>query len=319
MNQDIVLLINRSEITAGTRGASLGPEAVFAAARKNNNFIFGQYPIEEIQDVNHLLDRPTDFKFAKRIDGLLSIYNALNQKVSSLLLNNKFPLLLAADHGSAGGTIAGIKTAFPDKKLGIVWIDAHADIHTPFTTPSGNMHGMPLATVLNDDNLECKHNDLCEATIVNWEKLKQVGGISPKANASDLVYIAVRDTEDEEDSIIDRLNIRNYTVAELRQKGIATMLQEIETKLSDCDIIYVSFDVDSMDPEFTSHGTGTPVPNGLHPDEASEILTLLSRNEKTVCIEFVEINPCLDEKVNKMAEVSLQLMETVIGELEKRK
>ncbi len=315
MSKDITLLINRSEITAGTRGASLGPDAIMTAARKNKNLVFGNYSIEEIKDVNYLLDRSTEHKFAKRIDGLLSVYNSLNEKVSSLLSNNKFPLILAADHGSAGGTIAGIKSAYPEKRLGIVWVDAHADIHTPYTTPSGNMHGMPLATVLNEDNLPCKLNDLSEETIQYWEKLKQVGGIAPKANAEDIVYIAVRDTEDQENKIMDRLQIKNYPVAELRTKGVSTIIEEIEKKLSDCDIIYVSFDVDSMDPEMTSHGTGTPVKNGLSPEEANEILMLLAKNQKTVCIEFVEVNPCLDEKVNKMAEVTMTLVESVLNTL----
>lgn len=315
MSKDIVLLINRSEITAGTRGASLGPDAIFTAARKNQKSFFGNIPIEEIKDVNYLLDCPTEYKFAKRIDGLLDVYRELNDKVSTLLLNNKFPLVLAADHGSAGGTIAGIKSAFPTKRIGIVWIDAHADIHTPYTTPSGNIHGMPLATVLNEDNLPCKLNDLSEETIQYWEKLKHLGGIAPKANAEDIVYIAVRDTEDQENKIMDRLQIKNYPVAELRTKGVLGIISEIETKLSDCDIIYVSFDVDSMDPDMTSHGTGTPVKNGLSPDEANEILALFAKNKKTVCIEFVEVNPCLDEKVNKMAEVTMNLVESVINTL----
>jgi len=120
MSKDIVLLINRSEITAGTRGASLGPDAIITAARKNQKSFLVNQQIEEIKDVNYLLDQPTEYKYAKRIDGLLTIYNSLNDKVSSLLSNNKFPLLLAADHGSAGGTIAGIKSAFPNKRLGVV-------------------------------------------------------------------------------------------------------------------------------------------------------------------------------------------------------
>jgi len=177
------------------------------------------------------------------------------------------------------------------------------------------MHGMPLATVLNEDNLPCKLNDLSEETIQYWEKIKQVGGIAPKATAEDLVYIAVRDTEDQENKIMERLNIKNYSVAELRTKGTSTIMTEIENKLSDCDLIYVSFDVDSMDPELTSHGTGTPVKNGLSPEEANEILTLLAKNDKTVCIEFVEVNPCLDEKVNKMAEVTMTLVESVLNTL----
>lgn len=316
MSKDIVLLINRSEITAGTRGASLGPDAILTAARKNEKSFLEHLHFEEIKDVNYLLNTKTEFKFAKRIDGLLNIYNELNTKVSNLLTNNKFPLILAADHGSAGGTIAGIKSAFPNKRIGIVWIDAHADIHTPYTTPSGNMHGMPLATALNEDNLPSKINDLSIETIQYWDKLKQIGGIAPKVNAEDIVYIAVRDTEEQENDIMNRLQIKNYSVDELRSKRVSTVIQEIETKLNDCDIIYVSFDVDSMDPDLTSHGTGTPVENGIHPDEAKEILTSFAKNQKTVCIEFVEVNPCLDEKINTMAEVTLNLVDAVLNTLE---
>ncbi len=315
MSKDIVLLINRSEITAGTRGASLGPDAIITAARKNQKSFLVNQQIEEIKDVNYLLDQPTEHTYAKRIDGLLTIYNSLNEKVSTLLSNNKFPLLLAADHGSAGGTIAGIKSAFPNKRLGVVWIDAHADIHTPYTTPSGNMHGMPLATALNEDNLPSKINELSAETSKLWEEIKHVGGIAPKINAEDIVYIAVRDTEDQENDIMNRLQIRNYSVDELRSKGVATVINEIETKLSNCDIIYVSFDVDSMDPDLTSHGTGTPVKNGITPEEANAVLNSFAKNPKTVCMELVEVNPCLDEKINEMAEVSMNIIESVMNSL----
>lgn len=317
MHENIIFLINKSEITAGSRGASLGPEAMITAARKKGSAIFGQNEVHKIENANHLLDLPTRYKFAKRIDGLLSIYKDIHAKVSSLLANDSFPFILAADHGSAGGTIAGIKTAFPDKRLGVIWIDAHADIHTPYTTPTGNMHGMPLATALNVDNLECRVNDVCEETVALWNQLKNVGNIAPKILPEDIVYIAVRDTEEQEDCITQALNIKNYPVAEIRQKGISTIMSEINEKLSMCDIIYVSFDVDSMDPDLTSYGTGTPVKDGLSPQEANDILVAMAQNPKTVCMEIVEVNPCLDNKINTMAEVTLDLIESVTETLKK--
>jgi arginase len=315
MGKDIVFLINKSEITAGTRGASLGPGAVMTAARKNNKTFFGDYPIEEVKEMNHLLDRPTQHQFAKRIDGLEVVFESLNEKVSSILKQNKFPLVIAGDHGSAGGTIAGIKTAYPDKRLGVVWIDAHADMHTPFTTPSGNVHGMPLSTALNEDNLECKSNDVPDETIEIWNRLKQLGGVQPKLLPQDLVFIAVRDTENQENEMMERLNIKNYKVQEVNEKGVTKVLSEINEKLADCDMIYISFDVDSMDPAHTSHGTGTPVDNGLTPEQADEILIHFAANTKSVCIEFVEVNPCLDEKINTMAEVTAELVEKVVNTL----
>ncbi|MEW5676341.1 arginase [Flavobacterium enshiense] len=317
MNKDIIFLINKSEITAGTRGASLGPDAIMTAARKKGSFIFGENKVEKILSQNDLLDKPALHRFAKRIDGLSAVYSVLNERVSAILSNDSFPIILAADHGSAGGTIAGIKSAYPNKRLGVVWIDAHADIHTPYTTPSGNMHGMPLATALAIDNLESRINDVDEETVTFWNALKHIGGITPKITPEDLVYIAVRDTEEQEDAVLNRLAVKNYEVAEVRAKGVEVVVTEIEEKLRDCDIIYVSFDVDSMDPDMTSHGTGTPVDNGLSPEEAKAILLHFAKNDKTVCIEVVEVNPCLDEKINVMAEITLDIVESIAEELKK--
>ncbi|WP_428223319.1 arginase [Flavobacterium sp.] len=318
MSKSITFLINKSEITAGTRGASLGPDAIMTAARKKESYIFGENQVEKLQNVNTFLDKPTQYPYAKRIDGLLAIYEALNEKVSSLLKSDQFPIILAADHGSAGGTIAGIKSAFPDKRIGVVWIDAHADIHTPYTTPSGNMHGMPLASVMNIDNLESKINKVDDKTVALWEQLKNVGGVTQKINPEDLVYIAVRDTEKQEEAVIERLGLKWYTVQDVRNLGVWTLVNNINTQLANCDVIYVSFDVDSMDPELTSHGTGTPVPHGLTPQEAQDLLVHLTSNPKTACVEVVEVNPCLDEKVNTMAEITLGVVESVVNVVKNR-
>lgn len=317
-NQHIHLVINRSEITAGTRGASLGPDALKVAARNTGSDFFGRYETTEIKDENQLLDKETPYIFAKRIDGLIKIHQQLNTAVSSILKVDKFPLVLAADHGSATGTVAGIKSAFSDKRLGIIWIDAHADIHSPYTTPSGNMHGMPLSVVLQDDNLECKSNELDTATVQLWNELKSIGGNSPKILPSDLVYIAVRDTEEQEDAIMERLNIKNYKVDEVRKFGVTAIVNQVLENLKNCDLIYVSFDVDSMDPHLTSYGTGTPVDKGLSLEEAKDLLNGFSASEKTCCVEFVEVNPCLDNHKNKMAEYTFSLIEEVVSVLNTR-
>ena len=311
MQRTIEIIINNSELTAGTRGSSLGPAAIMTAARKQENLFFGSIPRHKLPDFNHYLDRPVTTPFAKRIEGFSLVFEAVAQQTKMVLTDGKFPLIIAADHGSAAGTIAGIRIAQPEKRLGVVWIDAHGDLHSPYTTPSGNMHGMPLSLSLADDNCEISCNALDPLTQTTWENLKTYGGIIPKINGEDLVFIAVRDTEEEEDAIIARKNITNHTVAELRTVGVAETIRQVEEQLKDCDSIYVSFDVDSMDPELTSFGTGTPVGNGITPEEAKELLTLLARNPKTVCMEFVEVNPCLDNKVNAMAEITFSLIETV--------
>ena len=315
MSRILRILINKSEITAGTRGASLGPEAIMTAARKQKNQLFGNFPVEYIPDRNDVLDNEIKFPEAKRILGLFEVFQNVSSRVGSTLRNNEFPLVLAGDHGSAGGTIAGIKAAFPDKRLGVVWIDAHGDLHTPYTTPSGNMHGMPLATALGIDNTEEKVNDLSDQVITYWENLKNTGIKGSKIAPEDLVFIGVRDTEKQEDAIISRYNIVNHTVSEVRAKGCEKVFNEIVNQLSVCDVIYVSFDVDSMDPLYTSHGTGTPVDKGLTPEEAEYFLTHLAELKKTACIEFVEVNPCLDEKINKMAEVTFELLDKTVKAL----
>lgn len=318
MSQNIVFVINKSEITAGTRGASLGPEAIMAAARKKGSTIFQNALFENIEDQNFLLDKNTNYPFGKRIDGLLSIYNQLNLKIDSVLKQESFPLILAADHGSAGGTISGIKAAYPEKKLGVIWIDAHADIHTPFTTPSGNMHGMPLATSLNIDNKDCQINDVDEETVAYWEKLKNIGGINPKINPEDLIYIAVRDTEEQENFIVNKLGIQNISVDFINQFGSKATIEKALEHLKHCDVIYVSFDVDSMDPDLTSYGTGTPVSKGISPETAKELLVGFAESPKTVCLEIVEVNPCLDEKGNRMAEVTLDILEVVTSAINRK-
>jgi arginase len=313
MNRKIELLINTSELTAGTRGASLGPGAIMTAARKNGSDFFGRYPLEVLPDFNHSLDFPSTTPYAKYISEYTNVFHAIADRVKEKLNAGSFPIVLAADHGSAAGTIAGIKAAYPSKKLGVIWIDAHGDLHSPYTTPSGNMHGMPLAICLNTINPDNVKNDLDENTAKQWTSLCQSYNIIPKISPENLVFVGVRDTELEEDYLLDKLSITNHRIESVREKGIAAIATEIFTQLSDCEALYVSFDVDSMDPHSTSFGTGTPVGNGLFPEEAAELLTLLAKNEKTVCIEFVEVNPCLDNKLNAMAEITFDLLNTVVS------
>lgn len=317
MKREVQLLINKSEITAGTRGASLGPEAMMVAARCRDKDFFSRYPMVMIPDVNYYLDQKIKFPRAKRIAGLAQVFGYVSDAVKSALDQGKFPVVLAGDHGSAGGTIAGLKAAAPEKRLGVVWIDAHADIHTPYTTPSGNMHGMPLATALGIDNREEQINDPSEEALQHWQALKDMGVPGPKLLPEDLIYIGVRDTEPQEDAVLQRFGIRNYTVETVRAEGAASIAEKVLAQLASCDMMYISFDVDSMDPEHTSNGTGTPVANGLWPEEAEILLTTLAVNSKTACIEFVEVNPCLDDRKNCMGEIAFDLLEKTVNSIEK--
>jgi arginase len=315
---DIKIIENTSEIAAGTRGASLGVAALKVASLKSDNDYFGRYERFRIETENDVLFEPTIYRTAKRIDALVNVYQNVADIVSFVLTNGDFPIVLAGDHASAGGTIAGIKKAYPAKRLGVIWIDAHADLHTPYTTPSGNLHGMPLATAFNEDNLPDQINEPLPETIEFWGKLKTMGGVAPKIKHEDLVFIGLRDMEKPEEKYIEKNNITVYTVDDVRQKGPSTIAGLIQDKLSSCDLIYVSFDVDSMDPHIVSKGTGTPADNGLKPEEAAALLDTFASWEKTCCMEIVEINPCLDDKVNKMAETTFDILESFTQSIEKR-
>lgn len=316
MRKDITFLINSSEITAGTRGASLGPGAVITAARTLKNNFFGNYKLLNLEDNNHVLDSSSNFNFAKNAEALLDVYKRISNALGEVYSSNQFPFVLAGDHGSAGGTIAGIKKQFPDKRLGVVWIDAHGDIHSPYTTPSGNMHGMPLSTALNSDNLKSKVNSISEVEKNVWDELKELHGIVPKIHPEDLVFIGVRDLEVEEISVINELNIRTILVDEVRSKGADKISTDVLNYLDSCDLIYISFDVDSMDPDITSYGTGTPVKNGLFPEEVVTIMKGVIASKKVCCLEVVEVNPCLDDKKNKMAEITFEIVEELVKKIE---
>ena len=166
---------------------------------------------------------------------------------------------------------------------------------------------MPLATALGEDNPDKKTNDIDKDTLNQWEKLKNPGGICPKIEYRDLVYIGVRDTEEEEDYLIEKNSIKNITTKQLRTKGVPAVIDEVFEYLKHCDKIYISFDVDSLDPKIST-GTGTPVPNGLRIKEAKDLMTCLVANEKVCCFEIVEINPTLDTE-NSMAETAFKILE----------
>jgi arginase len=303
----------KSEIGAGTRGASLGIDAVKIAALDHGSRYFKQYKSVEVPNENHLLLESAGNAHAKRISGVLTMMERVSEEVARTLKNNEFPIVLSGDHSSAAGTIAGIKVAHPKLKLGVIWIDAHADLHSPYTTPSGNIHGMPIAISLAEDNIESKVNKPDQETLNYWYQLKNVGGISPKISPKDLVYINVRDTEKQEDYLIKKFGIKNFTTTEIRRKGVEKVAIESLALVDHCDVIYVSFDVDCMDASI-SKGTGTPVPNGITEREAGNLVARLMQSPKVCCFEMVEINPTLD-KENLMAENAFEILVRATNQL----
>jgi len=306
MTKALKIIEVKSEIGAGTRGASLGVDAIKIAALDFGSRFFKKHKCVEVANENHLLLENTGSPFAKRISGILTMVERVSDEVRMTLDKGEFPIVLAGDHSTAAGTISGIKSAYPKSKLGVIWIDAHADLHSPYTTPSGNMHGMPLAMVLDEDNHESKVNKLDQETINYWYQLKNVGNIAPKITYRDLVLISAREMEKPEELLLKKNKVKIFSTAEVRKRGVERTVIETMKYLDHCDMIYVSFDVDSLDPS-ASRGTGTPVAQGLTEREAGNLLSRLIINQKVCCFEMVEVNPTLD-KENQMAEHAFEIL-----------
>ncbi len=311
--KNIKLIEVPSEIGAGTRGASLGIEAIKIAALDFMSNFFIHFPSEKIPHENKLLHEPIESPYAKRIKGIVSMYDKVSKAVCDSMKNNFFPVVLSGDHSTSGATIAGIKMARPKSKLGVIWIDAHADLHTPYTTPSGNIHGMPLAAAINEDNDDCAVHELDTETAKQWDYLKKIGKIAPKVLPEDVVFISLRDFEKEEKYLIDKYGMKVITTKELRTKGAENVVRAVLRYLSDCTDIYVSFDVDSLDAGI-SKGTGTPVSNGLREREAEDLISKFMQNRKICCFEVTEVNPTLD-KENLMAEIAFNILQRSVNSL----
>lgn len=317
MMKEIKIIKNRSDIGAGTRGSDMGVDAIEIAAINQNNDYFKRFESEDVITENESIYDKKNNSFGKQINSVFNQCKRLSNHVKVNLQEGKFPIVLSGDHSSALGTISGVKAAYPTKRVGVVWIDAHGDLHTPYTSPSGNIHGMPLGAAIADDNLDCQINDVDRETADLWDRMKNIGMPGQKVLPEDVVFFGVRDTEEPEEKQIEKYGIKNYMVAEVRYRGLEICVNEALDKLSNCDVIYVSFDVDSMDCDMISYGTGTPVPKGFDDKEIVEIINGLVASKKVVCVEFVEVNPLLDLKGNKMAETAFEVLEEVTKGIQK--
>ena len=316
MMKEIKIIKNRSDIGAGTRGSDMGIDAIEIAAINQNNDFFNRFDFEDVITENESVYNKKNNSFGKQISSVFNQCTRLSNHVKVNLQEGKFPIVLSGDHSSALGTISGVKAANPNKRVGVVWIDAHGDLHTPYTSPSGNIHGMPLGAAISDDNLDCQINDVDRDTTEIWDRMKNIGVLGQKVLPEDIVFFGVRDTEEPEEKQMAKYGIKNYMVAEVRYRGLEVCVNEALEKLTDCDIIYVSFDVDAMDCDMISYGTGTPVSKGFDDKEIVEIINGLLASKKVTCVEFVEVNPLLDLKGNKMAETAFKVLEEVTKEIQ---
>ncbi len=298
-----------SDIAGRRKGAGLGIDALMNSCKEQGSRYFKKYSSEVILDENSSFLNNTSYKYAKYIDKVSLVIERVASRIKDLREENFFPIVLSGDHASSAGTMHGLKMAHPNDEIGVVYIDAHADIHSPYTSSSGNMHGMPLAIVTAQDNIESKINNPTIEEQRHWERLKGLSGIEPSIKPENIVFCALRDYERAEDELINRNSMSKYTAKDITYKGVKTVVEEIFKKLNHCKYIYVSFDVDSIDPIYLP-GTGTPSEYGLSFDQALQLNMQILKNEKVCCWEITEINPKYDEN-NRGTTAIFNILELV--------
>jgi arginase len=202
------------------------------------------------------------------------------------------PLFIGGDHSIAAGTVGGVTHNAPS---GLLWIDAHGDFNTPESSPSGNIHGMPLAALMG----------------LGTPELVNLGRPGPKLKSSDVVLIGSRDLDLEERRLLKQSRIGVYSMREIDERGIATVVREALARLQHLPRLHVSLDMDCLDP-MDAPGVGTPVTGGLTYREAHVLMEILADSGCIGSIDVVEINPILDER-NRTAEIAAELLASLLG------
>jgi len=277
------------------KGVALGPTAIRYAGvlerLEELHYHVTDYGDIEIKQVAPSIDEVCRLR---NLDAISNISEVVASKVDTIVKSGEFPLTLGGDHSMAIGTIAGISKHF--ENLGVIWFDAHADLNTPETSPSGNIHGIPLAV-----NLGLGH-----------EKLNTVHAYSPKIKQENIVLIGQRDLDPGEKELIKKLGIKTYTMQDIDQLGMRTVIEESIAYLKDkTDGIHLSLDLDALDPSETP-GVGTPVEGGISFRESRLAMELLSESGLITSAEFVEVNPLLDQR-NRTAIIAMQLITVLFG------
>jgi len=312
MKRKIKFIEAAFELGAGTPGAKLGPGALREEIIKTNPTLLEKAENETLFQDNLISISSNNTPFAFNIHSIYQSVNMVAASVQKALSDNHFPVVISGDHSNAIGTVTGIADTYPENKIGVIWVDAHLDLHSPYTTPSGNMHGMAVKALLPDNITNFLKNELNPETITFWSKIKKSGrrGITPKILPQNIVFIGTRDYEEEEWALVQSLNIRFYTPDNIRKKGMQQILDEAQEYLQNCDMLYTSFDVDSLDPTISA-GTGTPSPDGLSYSDAELVFKTLLPHPKTVVFEISEINPLLDND-HSMSKTIAQLLASAL-------
>ena len=284
---------------ASMAGVDIGPAAL-RVARLNQRIARLGYSVRDLGDMR--LERPQTFpEVDDKLKYVREISNACEQlakEVEAILEANQLPLVLGGDHSIAIGSFAGVVSHFKkqEKTIGLIWFDAHADMNTPETTPSGNIHGMPLAALLG----------------YGAPELTNVGGFAPKLEPKLCAHVGARDIDPGERELIRKLGIRFFTMREIDERGMSACMDEAIAIASRGTGGYaVTFDVDALDPG-DAPGSGTLVRGGLTYREAHLGMEKIAEAGGMRSLEIVEINTALDVN-NKTAELGVELILSALG------
>jgi arginase len=288
------------DLGADRRGVDMGPSALRIAGLKEKLENLGYKTIDSGDIFIQIMEKQKiSNPKLKYLNEILKTSTTLAGKVERVLEKGDFPLCLGGDHSMALGSIAGIAAYCKRKKLklGVIWIDAHSDMNTDETSPSGNIHGMPLAALLG----------------IGHQKLVNFYGFAPKLKPENCALIGIRSVDELERVTIKKFNLPVYTMTDIDKLGIHRIIVKILRQFREkVDYIHVSFDLDSVDPTIAP-GVGTPVPGGLSYREAHLLMESIAECGCMSSLEVTEVNPILDDK-NKSALFATDLIASSMGQ-----
>ena len=293
------------DLGAGRRGVDMGPSAMRHAGLVERIRSLGREVVDEgnlVAPVVESLAGPGD-ESARYLEEIARILEALAELVRRVRLAGRLPVVLGGDHSMAVGTVSGMAAAPGEEGagngIGLLWIDAHTDANTPETSPSGNLHGMPLAAILG----------------MGPEALTRVGGFAPGAarlSPANVVVIGARSVDPAEAAVVASLGVRVYTMEEVDRRGISPIIDEaLDLALDGTAGLHLSLDVDALDPA-AAPGVGTPVPGGLTVREVHTMMERTAASGRLLSLEVAEVNPVLDVR-NQTAELAVHFVASALG------
>ena len=287
------------DLGAGRRGVDMGPSAIRIAGVSQGLRQLG-LGVEDDGDVGVPAPETRDpgSNSARYLEPIYHVCNRLRLRVRRSLELGEVPVVLGGDHSIAIGTVAGVAEHYRDvdQRVGLIWVDAHGDMNTPESSPTGNIHGMPLATLLG----------------MGHPRLVQMGGFWPKVARENVCLIGIRDIDEVERKNIKQSGIHAYTMRDVDERGMRAIMQEAIGFACDGTAgFHVSFDLDAMDPRDVP-GTGTPVKGGISWREANLLMEMVSDSGRMTSLEITELNPILDVK-NQSGEVAVDVILSAFG------